>query len=754
MSHLSPLIADLGLILSVAAVTTIISKMVRQPVVLGYIVAGFFVGPHVAFIPTVIDEGDIRTWSDIGVIFLLFSLGLEFSFRKLVKVGGTAAVTALVTVLFMLGAGFVTGLAMGWSTMDSLFLGGILSISSTTIIFRALDELGLKTASFASLVLGVLVVEDLVAILLLVLLSTLAVSQHFSGGALLFEMGKLGFFLVLWFTVGVFIIPSLLTRLRKWMNDETLLILSVALCLSMVYVAVQAGFSAPLGAFVMGSLLAETSKAERIEHLIKPVKDLFAAIFFVSVGMMIDPHVLREHWLPVLIVCLVTLIGQPLSSALGALLAGQPLRIAVRAGMSLSQIGEFSFIIATLGLTLGVTSELLYPVAVAVSAITTFTTPYMIKAGSSAYGFIARVLPRRWQDGLARYSDQTGQVKALSDWRKLLRAYLLNIGVHGVIAVAVVLLCGRFVTPLFMDDTTGPAGTGTDGGHILAGLLTLLAILPFIWAMAIRRIQREAYRHLWLARRTLRGPLVAIELLRVLAALLVLALVVALFFPTGWAFWAVPLFVITAVLVFRQRLQRFHQRIEDRFLFNLNRNNEKEDQRSSDLAPWDMHLASVPVPEGSHVGGRSLEELALREKHGINIAFIERDGRSIAVPGRDERLLPGDDLLVIGTDEQLAQLQASLAVPSSAGSESGGSEEDVKLLRFKVRPGSPLVGVSIRSSGLREGAQALVVGIERGGERLLNPDGELPFQEGDLLWIVGDGARIKAFMGDGKGIPA
>ncbi|HNK41223.1 MAG TPA: cation:proton antiporter, partial [Flavobacteriales bacterium] len=312
MAHLPPLIADLGLILSVAAVTTIISKVVKQPVVLGYIVAGLLVGPHVNLVPSVMDEKNLVTWSEIGVIFLLFSLGLEFSFRKLMKVGGTAVVTTMVTVSFMMGAGFLTGRALGWAMMDSLFLGGILSMSSTTIIIRAFDELGLKTASFAKVVLGVLVVEDLVAILLLVLLSTVAVSREFSGGALLFEMGKLGFFLVLWFVVGIFLIPSFLKRTNKWMNDETLLIVSVALCLSMVYVAVAAGFSAPLGAFVMGSLLAETTKAERIEHLVKPVKDLFASIFFVSVGMMIDPHVLREHWLPVLVLCVVTLIGQPL----------------------------------------------------------------------------------------------------------------------------------------------------------------------------------------------------------------------------------------------------------------------------------------------------------------------------------------------------------------------------------------------------------------------------------------------------------
>lgn len=750
MTHLPPLIADLGLILSVAAVTTILSKVLKQPVVLGYLVAGFLVGPHVGFIPTVLDEGSIHTWSEIGVIFLLFSLGLEFSFKKLAKVGGTASVTALTTVLFMLGAGFVTGRALGWSAMDSIFLGGILCISSTTIIFRAFDELGLKTTSFASLVLGVLIVEDLVAILLLVLLSTVAVSQNFSGGALLFEMGKLGFFLVLWFTVGIFLIPSLLTRLKKWMTDETLLIVSVALCLTMVYLAVEAGFSAPLGAFVMGSLLAETSKAERIEHVVKPVKDLFAAIFFVSVGMLIDPRVLAEHWLPVLVISVVILIGQPLSSMLGALLSGQPLKVAVRAGMSLSQIGEFSFIIATLGLTLKVTSEMLYPIAVAVSAITTFSTPYMIKAGDPFQRFVARRLPQRLLEGIGRYSDQSGQVKAISAWRKLLRAYLLNVLLHTVVAVAVIFLCSRFIAPLFLDQDIRLLGPKPDDGHILVGLITLALILPSIWAIAIRRIERAAYRNLWLNRKQLRGPLVALELLRIGVALLVLALVVVLFFPSALAFFFVPLFVVVALFIFRQRLRGFYHRVETHFLLNLNQRAHLEQRTVPSLAPWDMHLAEVTVGEAPHAVGRSLFELGLREQFGINIALIERNDRAIPVPGRDERLLPGDKLHVIGTDEQLAQFNAWLHETVSDDRTTALHDLELQLLKFEVGPGSPLIGVSIRASQVRAAANALVVGIERGGQRILNPEGSEVYKKGDVLWMVGDGKLLRTFMGGGK----
>ncbi|HNM69350.1 MAG TPA: cation:proton antiporter [Flavobacteriales bacterium] len=746
MAHLPPLIADLGLILSVAAVTTIISKVVKQPVVLGYIVAGLLVGPHVNLVPSVMDEKNLVTWSEIGVIFLLFSLGLEFSFRKLMKVGGTAVVTTMVTVSFMMGAGFLTGRALGWAMMDSLFLGGILSMSSTTIIIRAFDELGLKTASFAKVVLGVLVVEDLVAILLLVLLSTVAVSREFSGGALLFEMGKLGFFLVLWFVVGIFLIPSFLKRTNKWMNDETLLIVSVALCLSMVYVAVAAGFSAPLGAFVMGSLLAETTKAERIEHLVKPVKDLFASIFFVSVGMMIDPHVLREHWLPVLVLCVVTLIGQPLSSMSGAVLAGQPLKTAVRAGMSLSQIGEFSFIIATLGLTLNVTSDLLYPVAVAVSAITTFTTPYMIKAGEPMHALIARLLPGRWLAGIAHYSDQSGQVRSISDWNKLLRSYLLNMALHTVIAVAIIALCARVVAPW-----TDRQGSFPGGGQ-LTGLITLVALGPSLWAIAVRRIQPVAYRNLWLNRRQLRGPLVALELMRVLTGLLLIGLVVGIFFPSSWAMLAVPLVVIISLVIFRQRLQRFYQRVEKHFLLNLNQRTDRARRQVPALAPWDMHPATMRVAEGSAAGGRTLAELALRERYGVNIARIDRDDRTINLPGANDRILPGDELLVIGTDEQLVRMDQALAQAPIAPASGHLADGHIELLKYRIGVRSPLAGIGIRASRIKELARGLVVGIERDGERLLNPDGAMAFAVDDVVWVVGDRSRMEGFM-LGKGEP-
>ncbi len=743
MNQLPNLIADLGLILTVAAITTLLFKKIKQPLVLGYIIAGVLVGPYVPILPTVLDEASIKVWSELGVIFLLFSLGLEFSFKKVAKVGGTSGVTALVTVGFMLVMGYFTGQLMGWNSMDSLFLGGILSISSTTIIVRALEELGLKTQVFSAVVVGVLVIEDVVAVLLLVLLSSLAISQHFSGSDMLWELGKLGFFLTLWFAGGIFLIPTLLARTRKLMNDETLLIVAVALCLSMVVLVVNAGFSAALGAFIMGALLAETVQAERIEHLVRPIKDLFGAIFFVSVGMLLDPRMLIANWPQVLLVSVVVMLFQPLSVMAGALLAGEPLRRSVRIGMSLSQIGEFSFIIATLGLTLNVTSAFLYPIAVAVSAVTTFTTPYMIKVSGPFAQWLEKTLPSRWTNAIDRYSRQTDQVKETSAWRTLLRSYIINLAVFSVLCLATVLVAGPAFILLFGDEVMGV------DGKVLAGLATFLLMLPFIWAMSLRRIGRNAYRQLWVNKRQLRGPLVMLEVLRLAAAVLALALLVNVFFSTGWAFAAMGVMVGIAAVVFRQRLHRFYLRMEDRFFKNLNQR--ELSIRRTDLAPWDMHLSQLRVSTDSGVVGQSLKELGLREKLGVNIAMIERaSGHNVPAPGRNHLILPGDNLFAIGTDKQLADLQQTLDAPMSLPERAHMTKEDIRLKRFRITPQSPLVGTRIHDSGLRDEASAMVAGIERGSERIMNPEGSTMFQANDVIWLVGNGERIRAFMEERK----
>lgn len=738
MTHLPVLITDLGLILAAAGITTLLFKKIKQPLVLGYILAGLLVGPHVNFLPTVTDHESITIWAEIGVIFLLFSLGLEFSFKKLVKVGGSSSITAIVEVVFMLLIGFFAGKLMGWSTMDSIFLGGILSVSSTTIIIRAFEELGVKHKKFAGLVFGVLIVEDLVAILLLVLLSTLAVSQQVAGSEMLISILKLSFFLILWFIGGIFLIPSFLKATKKLMNDETMLIVSIALCLIMVLLAVKVGFSAALGAFIMGSILAETTQAERIEHLTKSVKDLFAAIFFVSVGMLIDPSVLVEYAGPIVIITLATVFGKFLSSGMGALLSGQPLKTSVQTGLSLAQIGEFSFIIATLGLSLKVTSEFLYPIAVAVSAITTFTTPYLIQASEPIYVFIEKALPKKWTAALNRYSSSTAGITTLSDWKVLLKAYIFNLIIHSVIVLAVVFLGSRILHP-FVQKNIVEGSSGT----LISMLVTLMFMMPFLWALAVRRMERKAYSNLWLNKKYTRGPLIALEMLRVGLTVFFIGFMIFQFYNTLVSILIALVLIVVVMVVFSRRLQSFYNRLETRFLYNLNAREAQKKQ--PEILPWDTHLTELTVAPESVMVGKTLMELSIREKYGVNIAMIERGRIRIPTPGRDERLYPHDKILVIGTDNQLAAIQA-LFEGAGDVEEATFPKQDMTLQKVVVNSKSPVYGLSIRNSGIRDLTQGLVVGVERQGQRILNPDSDLVFENEDVVWIVGNTKKIPELL--------
>lgn len=738
MIHLPVLITDLGLILAAAAVTTLLFKKIKQPLVLGYILAGILVGPHVHFIPNVSDYKSIGIWAEIGVIFLLFSLGLEFSFKKLAKVGGSAGITAIIDVFGMFGLGFCLGLLLGWSQIDSIFLGGIMCISSTTIIMRAFDELGVKHKKFAGLVFGVLIVEDLFAILLLVLLSTLAVSRQFEGIEMLISILKLGFFLTLWFLAGIFIIPSFLKATKKLMNDETMLIVSLALCLLMVLLAVEVGFSAALGAFIMGSILAETTQAERIENLTKSVKDLFAAIFFVSVGMMIDPSVLVTYAVPVLVIAIGVILGKFVFAGLGALVSGQPLKTSVQTGLSLTQIGEFSFIIATLGLSLKVTSNFLYPIAVAVSAITTFSTPYMVKFAEPLFNYFTRIFPQKWLQGISRYSTSTAGITALSDWKILLRAYSFNTLVHGVILAAIVFLAANFLQP-FINKNIINGHNGT----IISLLITLVLMTPFLWALAIRRIERRAYTHLWLNKKYTRGPLVAIELLRIAMAVFFIGFLIIQFYNTWIAVSIATSLIIAGMIIFSRKLQSFYERMEFRFLSNLNAR--EAAQKQPEILPWDSHLLELTVAPESKLVGQSLVDLAIREKYGINIALIERGKIMIPTPHRDERLYPNDKVLVIGTDDQLAAV-AELFKGEIEEQTSSFPKRDMTLQKIVIDKNSPVYGQSIRESGIREQTQGLVVGIERDGQRILNPDSNIVFEKDDVVWIVGNTKKIPELL--------
>ena len=750
MGDLPGLIEDLALILIAAAITTLLFRRLKQPLVLGYIIAGFLISPHLSLTPTVAGTQNIETIAQIGVIFLLFSLGLEFSFKKLIRVGGSASITAFVEIIFIMIAGFYLGRWMGWGMMDSLFLGGMLASSSTTITIKAFEELKIKTQQYVRVVFGVLIVQDIVVVLLMVLLSTVAVSRQFQGSEMFSTLAKLIFFLILWFITGIFLLPSLLRWAKKLLDEETLLILSLGLCLGMVVVATQAGFSAELGAFIMGSILAETTKAEKIENLLKPVKNLFGAIFFVSVGMLIDPHAIIAYRWPVLWVTLLTLFGKLFSTVLGALLSGQPLKQSIQVGMSMAQIGEFTFIVATLGLTLGVTSNFLFPVAVGASAITTFTTPYMIKLSEPFYHYLEKIIPAKWIKRLHNYSFSVQNIQAESKWKSVMMSYMKIIVSNGVVLLALILITTKFFIPFLNQNIDNT---------IFRSLITLIVSLgvaaPFIWAFMAKKPDNSAYKELWLQKKYSRGPLLMLEISRVVAGVLLIGFWVDRLFSTSIAILvAVPLIVVILIL-FSNKIQHFYQRLELRFLNNLNARQLEEKQKlqyeedmknrfmpQTDLSPWDAHMINLEVNPHAEYIGKTLVELAWREKYGINIAYIKRGDNLIYAPDRYNRLLPFDDVGLIATDDQMQKFKPIFEEAGSIEINDNGTE-DIVLQKLVVDENNLLKGLTIRGSGIRERTNGLVVGIERNKDRILNPGSDTKFEWGDIIWIVGERKKIQ-----------
>lgn len=729
-THLYPLISDLGLILMTAGAAVLLFKAIKQPLVLGYLIAGYLAGPYFHFFPSITEVHNVEVWAEIGVIVLLFSLGLEFSFKKLVKVGGTASITAGVKILITMILGFATAQFLDWTLMDSIFLGAILSISSTLIIIKAFDELGIKNLKFTGIVMGTLIVEDIIAILMLVLLSTLAASQQFAGAELIESIAKLGFFLVLWFIAGIFFIPTLLKKASKLFTDETILIVSLALCLMMVILASLAGFSPALGAFIMGSIIAETTQAERIEHVVKPVKDLFGAIFFVSVGMLINVDLLIEYIWPVLIITFITIFGKAFGGIIGVLVSGQPLKQSVQAGMSLAQIGEFSFILAELGLTLGVTSDFLYPIVVAVSAITTFTTPFMIKLSIPAYNAIQKILPQKVITSIENFSANAQKIKVVSSWKQVLRANIFHVLVHSVIIVAIILISNIYVLP-YVESIF-------EWGKYLVALVTLLALMPFFWALSARRLAVDAMDQLRKERKLI-GPLALIIIGRIILTLFFIGFYLQIFFTAIFSFIAL-IIVIFVAFSFPKKIQDYYHRLERHFIRNFNdREIETAKQNRSELTPWDSHMTTFEVPQESKLIGKKLSELAFREAVGVNIAIIKRGDLTINIPTRDEIIYPADVLYVIGTDEQVAAFKKIL--DDNNFTELDNNQTEIVLHFFELK-NVLCVGKTIKESQIRERTDGMVVGIERDGERMINPESSFVMQEDDIIWIVGDKKKM------------
>ena len=662
MTHLDPIISDLALILAVAGVTTLLFKWLKQPVVLGYIVAGFLCSGNF-LLQGVSNMGNVDIWAEIGIIFLLFSLGLEFSFKKLMNVGGPALMTALVVIVGMMCSGFMAGRALGWTSTDSIFLGGMLSMSSTTIIIKAFDDLGLRSQKFTSLVFGVLVVEDLFAVVLMVMLSTLFVQRAVEHVVIAEQLFKLIFFLILWFVVGIYLIPTFLKKIRKFLNQETLLVISLGLCLIMVVLATYAGFSSALGAFIMGSILAGTVQAESIEKVIAPVKDLFGAVFFVSVGMLVEPAMLVQYIVPIVFLTVVVIVGQIFYGTLGFLVSGQNLKIALQSSFSLAQIGEFAFIIASLGLSMGVTSSFLYPVAVAVSVVTTFTTPFIIRLSDPAYHRINRLIPKRMKALLARYSAGSQTVNSEREWMSLLKKSLLNMFIYCVLLGGVVWISSSYYSPFVEERFEGFAG------KLIATTTTILFMTPLLWGLAVRHLNRRLFVPLWNDPRFNHGLLVSLIVLRILLALMFVLTVVAHLSSYRWGALMAFAILLLLLALFWRRIKRGYLRFEQRFFTNLNEKDASTVVTTGNYRAKFLHMAKMTVSADSPLVGRCFSDGgvgaarqppvqcarridgadAVRRdfgrRDGCAVEPVRFEGRSAAVAGRSGR---GDDAKIFG----------------------------------------------------------------------------------------------------------
>ena len=740
--HLPELISDLAVILLTGGIVTVIFKKLNQPLVLGYILAGFLIGPYMPFFFNVTDSASISTWSEIGIIILMFGLGLEFNLHKLVSVGGTAIITALTEVGGMLLFGYLVGQALGWGTMDSVFLGGMLSMSSTTIIIKAFDDLGVRKERFAQLVFGTLVIEDIAGIFMMIILSTLSVSQSISGGALAMKLALLVLYLALWLILGIYLLPTLMNKATPLMNDETLLVSSLGICFGMVLLANALGFSSALGAFMAGSLLAGTVHAERVEHLTSGVKDLFGSVFFLSVGMMLDPAMIVKYIVPILIITLVTLVGKLIFSSLGVLLSGQTLKNAVHCGCSLAQIGEFAFIIASLGLSLGVIADYVYPIIVSVSIITTLTTPSFIKGSDKLYEWLEKVLPSKLTEKLARYTDEEQSSKEKNgDWSAYLGRYVKVTAFYGVVMLGIALIGSLVQLPLL-----GKLGLEPWLAKLICLAVVYLGMSIFIRPML--DMKSPQFTTLWVKNRNFRLPLMALTAIRVLI-IVIIAFIPANTVSGVAGLWLLPLILAAVLLIYRSgRFASAYLSVEARFLANFN---ERQLQRldSDDAVEWlDQRLHVLSFQYEQH--GGTLKELGWGKRFGVNVIKIVRGKRHINIPSGDAALHSGDTVYILGEPAELRNLCLDLGIAEPAELPTlrefiAAEDSDPDALysyAISVDKGSELAGKTVRGSGIRDNYDCMVLGLQRSRLPIAQPDVNMQIQNGDLVWVLG--AKVMA----------
>ena len=730
------LLSDLALILAVAGVVSVVFKRLKQPVVLGYIVAGFLAGPHMPYTPTVDDVEGINLWSEIGVIFIMFSLGLEFSFKKILKLGISPILCALCIMTCMIGIGSLVGGLFGWSSMNRLFLGGMLAMSSTTIIYKAFDDLGLRQRKFVKSVMSVLILEDILGIVLMVMLSAMAVTRTFEGTAMVMSLVKLAFILSLWFLVGIYIVPLFFRKNSNYINSETLLVMSIGLCFLLVILATKAGYSAAFGAFMMGSILAETVEAERIEAAVCSVKDLFGAIFFVSVGMLVDPAVIVEYWLPILVIVLSILVGQSIFGTMSYILSGQNLRDALQSGFAMAQIGEFAFIIASLGVSLKVTDAYLYPIVVAVSIITTFLTPYMIKLSQRlSEGETLDAMQHMMKQFHVLHTDRA--VKVDTPILSYVVAVLRQTAGYYVLTLAAITLSLASFLPFCRSVFTHWPG------NAICGVVTLTLISLFLRPVIMRKHHSVEARRMCSRGKAYRIIFYVLFLVRYALATWAVYYLFDYLSPYRW-YWHLLLSIGVVFLILRSRGVKYYSiRMERTFRHNLTRRDRHyreamEDRRNPRygrrLRGRDLHIVRLTLPDNTMWGGKRLMELKFGREDNVILVAVLRGEHRINLPDGHTMLFPRDVIEVVGDD---ASIEAFSARMETECMEWNDQESELSLQRIVIDADSPFLGKTILESHIRKQLSSIVIGNELQDGTLSIATADYVFRQGDIIWLVG-----------------
>ena len=745
--HIPVLISDLAVMLITAGLITILFKKIKQPLVLGYILAGFLISSYFPFFPTVVDTDSITTWSEIGIIFLMFHLGLEFNLHKLARVGSTAIITAIVEVIGILAVGFLAGRLLGFGVMDSVFLGGMLSMSSTTIIIKAFDELQLRGKKFTELVFGTLVIEDIVGIFMMVILSTISVSKNVTGGQVAGSLSLMILYLIIWLILGIYFLPTFLNRTIKLMNDEMLLIVSLGVCFGMVILANALGFSSALGAFLSGSLLAGTVHVERIEHLTKGVKDLFGAVFFLSVGMLVNPQTLVEYATPIIVITAVTIFGKLIFSSLGMLLSGQTLDNALRCGFSLAQIGEFAFIIASLGMSLGVTGDYLYPIVVSVSVITTFTTPFCIKTAPKFISVIEKHLTDSLVAKLNKYtSEDQAEKEKDNDWYLYIKKYFRRVVVFGGLMLAIAIF-GIHVAEPALSGYMGKTAADT-----ITCVLIYVFMAPFVGPMM--NLHNNLFTSLWLKRKSFRLPLIVLNLIKVAIAVSIAMIPLAVLFNVK-AIWL--FFIIVGIMVILGRsdgMTGWYLQLETRFLRNFNERIIKREEALGMKETWldnKLHIISFFAPKEGEFLGTPLRELDWGYRYNVYVVKIQRGTHTYILPKENVSIQAGDKVYVVG--EEMAIMNFYKIIDSEPCKrmrtvrqfmDSGYPDVDkaLAICAVKITGQEDFAGKSIKNGNVRSHWNCMILGLQRKGLTVIMPNASMIISKGDIMWVMGSNNNV------------